>query len=123
LAAEDENLKEIANFQSADDKRIQDVYAKLIKMYQAAEAEKAENKAERTARNEMANIYAQFGYKDLYQIAAVIAEIKRVKTENEDIMSTVTKVFKDSGSGGGGGGGGGLLASLATGGAGSTAAK
>ena len=37
----------------------------------------------------MANIYAQFGYKDLYQIAAVIAEIKRVKQENLDIMSTV----------------------------------
>lgn len=92
-SAEDATLKEIADFQSADDKRIQDVYAKLIKMYQAAEAEKAGGTAERKARNEMANIYAQFGYKDLYQIAAVIAEIKRVKTENEDIMSTVTKVL------------------------------
>ena len=40
----------------------------------------------------MANIYAQFGYKDLYQIAAVIAEIQRVKSENEDIMSTVNKI-------------------------------
>jgi hypothetical protein len=37
----------------------------------------------------MANIYAQFGYKDLYQIAAIVAEIQRVKQENEDIMSTV----------------------------------
>ena len=86
-------LKAIAEFQSQDDLRIQQVYAKLILKYQQAESEKkrAVGKAAepRTFRNEMANIYAQFGYKDLYQIAAVVAEISRVKQENEDIMSTV----------------------------------
>ena len=61
-------------------------------MYKAAEAEKKVGGPDRTKRNEMANIYAQFGYKDLYQIAAVIAEIKRVKQENLDIMSTVDKI-------------------------------
>lgn len=95
-AGGDASLKAIAEFQSADDKRIQAVYAKLIAKYQAAEDEKKRavtNPAEaRVARNEMANIYAQFGYKDLYQIAAVIAEIQRVKQENEDIMSTVNKI-------------------------------
>jgi len=86
-------LKKIAEFQSEDDLRIQQVYAKLIVKYQQAESEKKRavtNPGEaRTYRNEMANIYAQFGYKDLYQIAAVVAEIQRVKQENEDIMSTV----------------------------------
>jgi phosphomannomutase len=86
-------LKRIAEFQSEDDLRIQEVYSKLIVKYQQAETEKKRavtNPGEaRTFRNEMANIYAQFGYKDLYQIAAIVAEIQRVKQENEDIMSTV----------------------------------
>ena len=33
-AKDDPSLKAIADFQSADDKRIQDCYAKLIKIYQ-----------------------------------------------------------------------------------------
>jgi hypothetical protein len=97
-AAADSPLKTIADFQSTDDKRIQEVYAKLIKMYQAAEDEKTAAvktpTTARTNRNILANLYAQFGYKDLYEIAAVIAEIKRVKQENEDIMSSVDSVFK-----------------------------
>ena len=96
-ATTDASLKAIADFQSADDKRIQSVYAKLIAMYQAAEAEKlaavTTPATPRTARNALANIYAQFGYKDLYEIAAVIAEIKRVKQENEDIMSSVNTII------------------------------
>ena len=96
-ATGDPSLKAIADFQSADDKRIQSVYAKLIKIYEDAEAEKAEAAKEpstaRTKRNILANIYAQFGYKDLYEIAAVVAEIKRVKQENEDIMSSVNTIF------------------------------
>ena len=95
-AGTDVVLKKIAEFQSTDDKRIQEVYSKLIIKYEQAESEKKRavtNTGEaRTYRNEMANIYAQFGYKDLYQIAAVIAEIQRVKSENEDIMSTVNKI-------------------------------
>ena len=67
-------------------------------MYQAAEAEKKaavkEPATARTNRNALANIYAQFGYKDLYEIAAIVAEIKRVKQENEDIMSSVNTIFK-----------------------------
>ena len=97
-ATGDASLKAIAEFQSADDKRIQEVYAKLIAMYQAAEAEKnaaALNPGApitRERRNILSNLYAQFGYKDLYEIAAVIAEIKRVKQENEDIMSSVNTI-------------------------------
>ena len=90
-------LKEIVDFQSTDDERIQKIYAKLIQMYTAAEAEKAAAVAEpatpRTARNVLSNLYAQFGYKDLYEIAAVIAEIQRVKSENEDIMSSVKGIM------------------------------
>ena len=90
------SLKTIADFQSADDKRIQEVYAKLIGLYQAAEAEKlaavTAPATPRTQRNALANIYAQFGYKDLYEIAAIVAEIKRVKQENEDIMSSVSSI-------------------------------
>ena len=89
-------LLAISSFQSADDKRIQEVYAKLIAMYQAAEAEKkaaVTNPATaRTDRNILSNLYAQFGYKDLYEIAAIISEIKRVKQENEDIMSSVNTI-------------------------------
>jgi len=92
----DQSLKAIADFQSADDKRIQQTYAKLITIYKAAETEKeaaARDPATgRTARNVLSNLYAQFGYKDLYEIAAVIAEIKRVKQENLDIMSSVDNI-------------------------------
>ena len=94
----DASLKAIADFQSADDRRIQEVYAKLIEIYQKAEAEKAaavrDPSTARTDRNTLANIYAQFGYKDLYEIAAIVSEIKRVKQENEDIMSSVNTIFK-----------------------------
>jgi hypothetical protein len=95
-AGTDASLKAIAEFQSADDKRIQDVYAKLIAMYKAAEKEKVDEAGkpdqDRKNRNILANLYAQFGYKDLYEIAAVVAEIKRVKQENEDIMSSVNMI-------------------------------
>jgi len=95
-------LRKIASFQSSDDKRIQVVYSKLIALYEAAENEKQteENKPEaekatvgRIARNEMSNIYSQFGLHDLYHIASVISEIQRVKTENADIMSSVRKII------------------------------
>jgi len=99
---EGDALRSIASFQSSDDKRIQVVYSKLIALYQAAEQEKEdeERKPEaekasvgRVARNEMSNIYSQFGYHDLYHIASVISEIQRVKTENADIMSSVRKII------------------------------
>ena len=95
-------LRKIATFQSSDDKRIQIVYSKLIALYEAAENEKQteENKPEaekasvgRAARNEMSNIYSQFGYKELYEIASTISEIQRVKTENADIMSSVRSII------------------------------
>ena len=97
-AGTDPSLNAIADFQSSDDKRIQEVYAKSIAMYQAAEAEKQAASLNpgapmtREKRNILANLYAQFGYKDLYEIAAVVAEIKRVKQENEDIMSSVNTI-------------------------------
>ena len=99
---EGDALKNIASFQSSDDKRIQIVYSKLIVLYQAAENEKETEEAKpeaekasvgRVARNEMSNIYSQFGYHDLYHIASVISEIQRVKTENADIMSSVRKII------------------------------
>jgi len=96
-AKDDPTLKAIADFQSADDKRIQDVYAKLIKIYQNAEVEKEKATRDpttaRTNRNTLANIYATFGYRDLYEIASVVSEIKRVKQENEDVMSSVNTIF------------------------------
>ena len=65
-ATSDPSLKAIADFQSADDKRIQEVYAKLIAMYQAAEDEKKKETVkppgtsqDRTKRNILANLYAQ----------------------------------------------------------------
>ena len=94
-AGEKASITAIASFQSADDKRIQTVYSQLIKLYQDAEKEKddpAKNVAGavvRVKRNELSNVYSQFGYRDLYDIAATIAEIKRTVTENRDIMGAV----------------------------------
>ncbi len=91
-------LTSIASFQSADDKRIQTVYSQLIKLYQDAEDEKNDadknppKGLDRTKRNELSNVYAQFGYRDLYDIAATIAEIKRTVTENRDIMGAVDSI-------------------------------
>ena len=93
----DASLKAIADFQSADDKRIQEVYAKLIEIYQKAEAEKAaavrDPSTPRTDRNTRANIYSQFGYKSLYDIASIVSEIQRVRSENDDIMSSVKSIL------------------------------
>lgn len=92
----DTSLKAIADFQSADDKRIQEVYSKLIAMYQAAEDEKKAAvltpSTSREKRNILANLYATFGYRDLYEIASVISEIRRVQNENLDIMSSVNTI-------------------------------
>ena len=65
--AEKKSIIAISSFQSADDKRIQTVYS-------------------------LSNVYAQFGYRDLYDIAATIAEIKRTVTENRDIMGAVDSI-------------------------------
>ena len=99
LSAEEKaSITAIAKFQSADDKRIQTVYSQLIKLYQDAEDEKNDadknppKGLDRTKRNELSNVYAQFGYRDLYDIAATIAEIKRTVTENRDIMGAVDSI-------------------------------
>ncbi len=43
-----------------------------------------------TKCNILSNLYSQFGYRDLYEIAAsTIPEIKRVQVENVDIMGAV----------------------------------
>ena len=96
--AEKKSIIAISSFQSADDKRIQTVYSQLIKLYQDAEEEKNDpdknppKALDRTKRNELSNVYAQFGYRDLYDIAATIAEIKRTVTENRDIMGAVDSI-------------------------------
>lgn len=94
-ADEKASIIAISSFQSADDKRIQTVYSQLIKLYQDAETEKNDSTKNvagavvRVKRNELSNVYSQFGYRDLYDIAATIAEIKRTVTENRDIMGAV----------------------------------
>ena len=97
--AEKASIIAISSFQSADDKRIQTVYSQLIKLYQDAEKEKNDptknpptGTLDRTKRNELSNVYSQFGYRDLYDIAATIAEIKRTVTENLDIMGAVNSL-------------------------------
>ena len=84
--------KAIASFQSQDDKRKEQTYVKLIALYKAAEVEEKEGKPERVKRNEMSNIYATFGYEDLYSIACVISEIQRVKQSNKNVISIVDNV-------------------------------
>ena len=84
--------KAIASFQSQDDKRKEQTYVKLIKLYKDAEDEEKEGKPERVKRNEMASIYSNFGYEDLYSIACVISEIQRVKQSNKNILSIVESI-------------------------------
>jgi hypothetical protein len=97
---EKDALTAIAKFQSNDDKRIQQTYSKLIKVYQDAEAEKNDKDSNkpgevvRTKRNELSNLYSQFGYRDLYDIASTISEIQRTVVENRDIMGAVDGFYK-----------------------------
>ena len=88
--------KAIASFQSQDDKRKEQTYVKLIALYKAAEdEEKAElegSKPGRIKRNEMSNVYATFGYSDLYSIACVVSEIQRVKQSNKNVLSIVENI-------------------------------
>jgi len=99
-AKEKDSLTAIAKFQSNDDKRIQETYSKLIKVYQDAEAEKNDKDSNkpgevvRTKRNELSNLYSQFGYRDLYDIASTISEIQRTVVENRDIMGAVDGFYK-----------------------------
>ena len=81
--------KAIAKFESTDDKRVQDNYVKLIRLYDSAEDEKRNTPLVRTKRNELSNIYSVFGFSDLYSIASTISEIERVRSANDDILSVV----------------------------------
>ena len=88
--------KAIASFQSQDDKRKEQTYVKLIKLYKESEDEERRElnneKPGRVKRNEMANIYATFGYEDLYSISCVISEIQRVKQSNKNVLSIVENI-------------------------------
>ena len=91
-----EEAKAIASFQSQDDKRKEQTYVKLIALYKSAEKEEEEelkgNKPGRVKRNEMSNIYATFGYENLYEIACVVSEIQRVKQSNKNVLSIVENI-------------------------------
>ena len=88
--------KAIASFQSQDDKRKEQTYVKLIALYKAAEDEEKKElnneKPGRVKRNEMSNVYATFGYSDLYSIACVVSEIQRVKQSNKNVLSIVENI-------------------------------
>ena len=87
-----EDVKAIAQFESTDDKRVQDNYVKLIRLYNAAEKEKEDTPTVRTKRNELSNLYSVFGFSDLYSIASTISEIERVRSSNDDIISVVNSL-------------------------------
>ena len=57
-----------------------------------AAAELEGSKPGRAKRNEMSNIYATFGYSDLYSIACVVSEIQRVKQSNKNVLSIVENI-------------------------------
>ena len=89
-------VKAIAAFQSQDDKRKEQTYVKLIALYKASEDEETrelnKEKPGRAKRNELSNLYATFGYEDLYSIACVISEIQRVKQSNKNVLSIVENI-------------------------------
>ena len=84
-----DDVKAISKFESADDKRVQNNYVKLIKLYNDSESEKRDTPLVRTKRNELSNIYSVFGFTDLFSIASTISEIERVRSANDDILSVV----------------------------------
>ena len=96
MANGSDETKAIASFQSQDDKRKEQVYVKLIKLYKDSEKEEKDELDGKTPgrakRNEMANIYATFGYEDLYSIACVISEIQRVKQSNKNVLSIIESI-------------------------------
>ena len=96
MANGSDETKAIASFQSQDDKRKEKTYVKLIALYKAAEKEEQEELEGKTPgrnkRNQMANIYATFGYEDLYSIACVISEIQRVKQSNKNVLSIIESI-------------------------------
>ena len=91
-----DEAKAIASFQSQDDKRKEQTYVKLINLYKKAEDEEKDELAGknpgRVKRNEMSNVYATFGYSDLYSIACDISEIQRVKQSNKNVLSIVENI-------------------------------
>ena len=91
-----DEVKAIASFQSQDDKRKEEIYVKLIKLYKDAEKEEKDELDGKTPgrakRNEMSNVYATFGYQDLYSIACVISEIQRVKQSNKNVLSIIESI-------------------------------
>ena len=91
-----DETKAIASFQSQDDKRKEQIYVKLIKLYKDSEKEEKDEMEGKTPgrvkRNEMSNIYATFGYEDLYSIACDISEIQRVKQSNKNVLSIIENI-------------------------------
>jgi len=78
----------IAGFKSAEDKRIEKYYGKLIILYNRSVDEDNAKKADKLkAKMELAYLYSIYGYKNLYSLAHDLSEVERVQKSNEEIKN------------------------------------
>ena len=78
----------IAGFKSAEDKRIEKYYGKLIILYNRSVDEDVSKKSDKLqAKMELAYLYSIYGYKNLYQLAHDLSEVERVQKSNEEIKN------------------------------------
>ena len=75
----------IASFKSAEDKRIEKFYGKLINLYNKTVDESVDPKTRVGAKMELAYLYSIYGYKNLYQLAHDLSEVQRVQKSNDEI--------------------------------------
>lgn len=88
----DENLREIASFESADDKRIQQFYKGLIELYKRAHANPSS-----PDYFKLNYFYARMGHISLYEMACKLAENQRQYQEVKRFQQFAYSFGSDSG--------------------------
>ena len=90
------------SFESKEDKRKKEYYAKLIKVYNASVAPAAANTgiytpdettAKLQAKMKLSYLYSIYGMKDLYELACDLSQVQRVQESNEEIKGLSTSIF------------------------------
>ena len=90
------------SFESKEDKRKKEYYAKLIGVYNASVAPgatpgtytDAESTARLQAKMKLSYLYSIYGMKDLYELACDLSQVQRVQESNEEIKGLSNSIFK-----------------------------
>ena len=86
------------SFESKEDKRKKQYYAKLIKVYNDSVApadplNPDEVKAKLQAKMKLSYLYSIYGMKDLYELACDLSQVERVQESNEEIKGLSSSIF------------------------------